>query len=81
MLLLGLAVLSRLLTWRGPLTTLAHMGISISTGAIEDTVTLLSAEAAHTIRALGQTGAIGYAYDNCDVDLKKKDAKFEDPNS
>jgi hypothetical protein len=50
--------------------TLAHMGISISVDAIHNAITSLSAEAANTIRKLGQTLSVAYAYDNFDVDLK-----------
>ena len=50
--------------------TLSHMGISISVDLIHQAITSLSAESANTIRNLGQTLTIAYAYDNFDVDLK-----------
>ncbi|KAG2045317.1 hypothetical protein BDR03DRAFT_848737, partial [Suillus americanus] len=50
--------------------TLARIGISISTDAINAAVKSLSAESQNTIRDLGQTLLASYAYDNFDVDLK-----------
>ena len=50
--------------------TLAHMGVSISTDAIHNAITSLSAESAKTIREKGQTLLVAYAYDNFDVNLK-----------
>ncbi|KAJ6567851.1 hypothetical protein B0H10DRAFT_2200069 [Mycena sp. CBHHK59/15] len=47
--------------------TLAHMGISISVDAIDDAVHSLSRETYHTLRAMGQTLLVGYAYDNFDI--------------
>ncbi|KAF8152227.1 hypothetical protein B0H34DRAFT_821021 [Crassisporium funariophilum] len=50
--------------------TLAHMGVSISVNTIHNAITSLSRESADTIREMGQTLLIAYAYDNFDVDLK-----------
>ncbi|KAG1729207.1 uncharacterized protein EDB91DRAFT_1028323, partial [Suillus paluster] len=49
--------------------TLARIGISISTDAINAAVKSLSVESQNTIRDLGQTLLASYAYDNFDVDL------------
>ncbi|KAJ7187718.1 hypothetical protein GGX14DRAFT_383377 [Mycena pura] len=48
---------------------LAHMGISISVDAIDDAVHALSRETYHTLRAMGQTFLVGYAYDNFDINF------------
>ncbi|KAJ6570791.1 hypothetical protein B0H10DRAFT_1671883, partial [Mycena sp. CBHHK59/15] len=47
--------------------TLAHMGISISTDAIDNAIRALSHETYYTLRAMGQTLLAGYAYDNFDI--------------
>src|ERR1700733_7973083 len=49
---------------------LAHMGISVSTTAINDMVNSLSKETQTEIRRLGQSLLAAYAYDNLDIDLK-----------
>ncbi|KAJ7702952.1 hypothetical protein B0H14DRAFT_2164322, partial [Mycena olivaceomarginata] len=49
--------------------TLAHMGISISPDAIHNAVHSLSHETYHTLRAMGQTLLVGYAYDNFDINF------------
>jgi hypothetical protein len=49
---------------------LAHMGLSISTTAINDMVNSLSKESRTEIQMLGQTLLTSYAYDNLDIDLK-----------
>jgi hypothetical protein len=43
---------------------LAHMGLSISVGSIHSAVASLSRKAFLTLRAMGQTLLVGYAYDN-----------------
>ncbi|KAJ7076755.1 hypothetical protein B0H15DRAFT_925103 [Mycena belliarum] len=49
--------------------TLAHMGISISSDAIENAVRSLSRETRQTLRAMGETLLVGYAYDNFDINF------------
>jgi hypothetical protein len=48
---------------------LAHMGISISPSAINRAIHSLSAETADTLRAMGQSLLVGYAYDNFDINF------------
>ncbi|KAJ7754036.1 hypothetical protein B0H16DRAFT_1316633 [Mycena metata] len=48
---------------------LAHMGISISTDAIDNTVHSLSRETRKTLRNMGQTPLVGYAYDNFNINF------------
>ncbi|KAJ7105154.1 hypothetical protein C8R44DRAFT_529514, partial [Mycena epipterygia] len=48
---------------------LAHMGISISPAAIHTAIHALSAETVITLRQMGQTLLVGYAYDNFDVNF------------
>ncbi|KAJ7214687.1 hypothetical protein C8J57DRAFT_1600637 [Mycena rebaudengoi] len=48
---------------------LAHMGISISPSAITTAIHSLSAETAYTLREMGQTLLVGYAYDNFDINF------------
>jgi hypothetical protein len=48
---------------------LSHMGISISQTAIHRAIHSLSAETAETLRDLGQTLLVGYAYDNFDINF------------
>ncbi|KAJ7037742.1 hypothetical protein C8F04DRAFT_952134 [Mycena alexandri] len=48
---------------------LAHMGISISPGAIHAAIHSLSAETVETLRTMGQTLLVGYAYDNFDINF------------
>jgi hypothetical protein len=48
---------------------LAHMGISISVDAIDDAIRSLSRETYHTLRSMGQTFLVGYAYDNFDINF------------
>ena len=49
---------------------LSHMGISISVSAIRTAIHSLSLETHETLRAMGQTYLVGYAYDNFDIDFK-----------
>ncbi|KAF8981381.1 hypothetical protein BDQ17DRAFT_1263022 [Cyathus striatus] len=49
---------------------LACLGISISLNTIHAAVASLSMESADTLRKMGQTHLVAYAYDNFDVDLK-----------
>ena len=49
---------------------LAHMGISISIDAIHDAIRSLSLETYETLRKMGQTLLVAYAYDNFDIDFK-----------
>jgi hypothetical protein len=49
---------------------LAHMGISISLAAIHTAIHSLSLETHETLRKMGQTLIVGYAYDNFDIDFK-----------
>src|ERR1700678_2790378 len=49
---------------------LSHMGISISISAIHTAIHSLSLETHETLRAMGQTLIVGYAYDNFDIDFK-----------
>ncbi|KAJ6550353.1 hypothetical protein B0H10DRAFT_1850543 [Mycena sp. CBHHK59/15] len=48
---------------------LAHMGILISPSSISTAIHSLSAETAETLREMGQTLLVGYAYDNFDVNF------------
>ncbi|KAJ7733399.1 hypothetical protein DFH07DRAFT_944866 [Mycena maculata] len=48
---------------------LAHMGISISPSAIHSAIHALSAETEETLRRMGQTLLVGYAYDNFDINF------------
>ncbi|KAJ7081388.1 hypothetical protein B0H15DRAFT_786424, partial [Mycena belliarum] len=48
---------------------LAHMGISISQTAIHRAIHSLSAETVETLRDMGQTLLVGYAYDNFDINF------------
>jgi len=50
--------------------TLAHIGISISTNAINVAVGSLSIESQTSLQKLGQSLLAAYAYNNFDVDLK-----------
>ena len=49
---------------------LAHMGISISRHTIHDAIHSLSLEPYETLRSMGQTLLVAYAYDNFDIDFK-----------
>ncbi|KAF7973123.1 hypothetical protein HWV62_16158 [Athelia sp. TMB] len=49
---------------------LAHMGVSISVDAIHNAVRSLSTETHATIREMGRTLLVAYAYDNFDIDFK-----------
>ncbi|KAJ7101209.1 hypothetical protein C8R44DRAFT_641767 [Mycena epipterygia] len=48
---------------------LAHMGISISPTAILSAIHALSTETIDTLREMGQTLLVGYAYDNFDINF------------
>ncbi|KAF5313897.1 hypothetical protein D9619_013000 [Psilocybe cf. subviscida] len=52
------------------ISALAHMGISISGSAILAAVKSLSEETRDTLREMGQTLLVGYAYDNFDANFK-----------
>ncbi|KAF7969309.1 hypothetical protein HWV62_27741 [Athelia sp. TMB] len=56
---------------------LAHMGVSISVSSIHDAVSSLSAETYATIREMGRTLLVAYAYDNFDIDFKTHKPTFE----
>jgi hypothetical protein len=58
---------------------LARMGISISMNGILLAIKSLSSEAAHSLRALGQTLLASYAYDNVDMNLKTSMPVSENP--
>ena len=60
--------------------TLAHMGLSISVDAVHQAITSLSDKSANTLRELGQTFLIAYAYDNFDVNLKTSVPTVEKSN-
>ncbi|KAJ3553994.1 hypothetical protein NM688_g3331 [Phlebia brevispora] len=49
---------------------LSRLGVSISIDAIDDAINALSIQANETIRRLGQTLTVAYAYDNFDMDFK-----------
>ncbi|KAJ7262566.1 hypothetical protein C8J57DRAFT_1513569 [Mycena rebaudengoi] len=48
---------------------LAHMGFSISSSAISTAIHSLSCKTADTLRIMGQTLLVGYAYNNFDVNF------------
>ncbi|KZP14845.1 hypothetical protein FIBSPDRAFT_751267 [Athelia psychrophila] len=56
---------------------LAHMGVSISVDAIHNAVRSLLTETYITIRDMGRTLLIVYAYDNFDIDFKTHKPTFE----
>ena len=62
--------------------TLAHMGITISCHTVHDTIHSLSLETYETLRKMGQTLLVAYAYDNFDIDFKTHvptvEAKYHD---
>ncbi|KAG6371291.1 hypothetical protein JVT61DRAFT_9760 [Boletus reticuloceps] len=62
------------------INTLAHLGISISTDAINMALRSLSIESEHTLQTLGQSLIASYAYDNFDVDLKTHTPTVEKSN-
>ena len=49
---------------------LAHMGVSISVDTIHSAIHSLSRETYETLRRMGQTLLVAYAYDNFDIDFK-----------
>ena len=53
------------------INALAHMGISISVNSIHGAVHSLSNETTETLRSMGQTLLVSYAYDNFDIDFKR----------
>ncbi|KII86191.1 hypothetical protein PLICRDRAFT_114818 [Plicaturopsis crispa FD-325 SS-3] len=59
---------------------LSHMGLSISTTAINDAVTSLSQESVNELQKLGRTLLASYAYDNLDIDLKHSVPTAEKPH-
>ncbi|KAJ7599752.1 hypothetical protein C8J56DRAFT_768775, partial [Mycena floridula] len=58
---------------------LAHIGVSISTTAINQVTANLSLESTRAIKALGATLLTAYAYDNVDIDLKHSVPTIENP--
>ncbi|KAF8900876.1 hypothetical protein CPB84DRAFT_1680201, partial [Gymnopilus junonius] len=58
---------------------LAHIGLSVSTTSINDTVKSLSKQAGNVMQKLGRTFLTLYAYDNLDIDLKHSVALVERP--
>ena len=61
--------------------TLAHLGISISTDAINMAIQSLSVESENTLHNLRQSLLASYAYDNFDVDLKSQVPTAEKSNN
>ena len=61
---------------------LAHMGITISRHTVHDAIHSLSLETYETLRKMGQTLLVAYAYDNFDIDFKTHvptvEAKYHD---
>jgi hypothetical protein len=49
---------------------LAHMGLSISVDSINSAIMSLSLKSFITLREMGQTLLVGYAYDNFDINFK-----------
>jgi hypothetical protein len=49
---------------------LAHMGVSISIDSIHDAIHSPSLETYETLRKMGQTLLVAYAYNNFDIDFK-----------
>jgi len=60
--------------------TLAHLGVSISTDAINMAVHSLSSESENMLYNLGQSLLASYAYNNFDVDLKSQVPTAEKSN-
>ncbi|KIO01850.1 hypothetical protein M404DRAFT_28360 [Pisolithus tinctorius Marx 270] len=54
------------------INALAQMGVSISVSAINRAVQSLSRETVQTLRTMGQSLVVGYAYDNFDIDFKTR---------
>ncbi|KAF4565704.1 hypothetical protein EYR40_002226 [Pleurotus pulmonarius] len=48
----------------------SRMGLTISMGSVENAISSLSRESANTLKAMGHSLLVAYAYDNFDVDLK-----------
>ncbi|KAI6102004.1 hypothetical protein EDD17DRAFT_1766790 [Pisolithus thermaeus] len=61
--------------------TLTQMGLSISVTSISSAILSLSKESNCTIKSLGCTMLMAYAYDNFDVDLKTSDQRVEKSNN
>ena len=59
---------------------LSRIGVSISSGAINEAVSSLSKEAEADIRHLGRTQLASYTYDNLDIDLKHSVPTVEKPH-
>ena len=59
---------------------LAHLGLSISTDAINMAIRSLSTESENALRKLGQSSLASYAYNNFDVDLKSQVPTAEKSN-
>ncbi|KAG6908018.1 hypothetical protein DXG01_006485 [Tephrocybe rancida] len=60
---------------------MAHLGVSISTTAINLAVASLSKESTHELKKLGRTLLTSYAYDNVDMDLKHTVPTLEKPGA
>ncbi|KAG6849308.1 hypothetical protein H0H93_009576 [Arthromyces matolae] len=58
---------------------MAHLGVSISTTAINLAVSSLSRESYRELQRLGSTLLTSYAYDNVDIDLKSTVPTMEKP--
>ncbi|KAG6370625.1 hypothetical protein JVT61DRAFT_11251 [Boletus reticuloceps] len=63
------------------INTLAHLGVSISTDAINMAVRSLSLESERALQSLGHSLVASYAYDNFDVDLKSEVPMVEKSNT
>jgi hypothetical protein len=57
----------------------AHIGLSISTTAINNAISSLSKGSTEEMQGLGRTLLAGYAYDNLDIDLKHGTPTIERP--
>ncbi|KAG6906876.1 hypothetical protein DXG01_011522 [Tephrocybe rancida] len=60
---------------------MAHLGVSISTTAINSAISNLSKESARELKRLGRTLLTAYAYDNIDMDLKHTVPTIEHPST
>lgn len=60
---------------------MAHLGVSISTTAINQAIASLSKESFRELRKLGGTLLTAYAYDNVDMDLKHTVPTLENPGA
>lgn len=60
---------------------MAHLGVSISTTAINHAISSLSKESFRELRKLGGSLLTAYAYDNVDMDLKHTVPTIENPGA